>query len=76
LTLRFDDPLTGRVAATLAVPDTGGPYQWTQVRAALTDARGVRDLYLLFGAEGATVSWLAFDRHGATAPPCGGEEGD
>ncbi|MDG4765443.1 glycoside hydrolase family 3 C-terminal domain-containing protein [Solwaraspora sp. WMMD406] len=60
LTLRLDDPLVGPVAGTLPVPVTGGRHEWATVRGELHGVSGVRDLYLLFGAAGATVSYLNF----------------
>jgi beta-glucosidase len=71
LTLRLDDPLAGPVAGTLPVPATGGRQDWADVRTELRGVSGIRDLYLLFSAAGATVSYLSFA--GATR---GGPAGD
>ncbi|MDG4831995.1 glycoside hydrolase family 3 C-terminal domain-containing protein [Solwaraspora sp. WMMD1047] len=63
LTLRLDDPVAGPVAGTVPVPAGGGDrLAWREVAGRwLGGVTGVRDLYLLFDAPGATVSWLAFD---------------
>ncbi|MEJ3750292.1 glycoside hydrolase family 3 C-terminal domain-containing protein [Actinomycetes bacterium KLBMP 9797] len=61
VTLRLDDPLTGPVAATVTVPSATGRHDWSEVRAPVTGATGVRDLYLTFEAPGATVSYLTFE---------------
>nr|BFE86523.1 hypothetical protein GCM10020093_091240 [Planobispora longispora] len=60
LTLRLDDPLYGRAAATFPVP-RAGRYDLGRVRAVLAEAHGVHDLYLVFENAGITVSHLAFE---------------
>ena len=60
LTLRLDDPLTGPIAGTVPIPAGVAPG-WNEVSGRWHGGvTGVRDLYLLFDAPGATVSWLAF----------------
>jgi beta-glucosidase len=48
ITVRLDDPATGPVLGTLTVPGTGGKYSYTDVRAALAKASGIRNVYLVF----------------------------
>ncbi|MBG0827961.1 glycoside hydrolase family 3 C-terminal domain-containing protein [Planomonospora sp. ID67723] len=60
LTFRLDDPLYGPAAAALPVP-RAGRYDLAPVRAALAEARGVHDLYLVFENAGITVSHLTFE---------------
>ncbi len=61
LTLRLDDPISGPVAGTVSIPTTGDRCAWREVSGQWHGgATGVRDLYLLFDAPGATVSWLTF----------------
>jgi beta-glucosidase len=52
VTVRLDDPLTGPVAGTAAP---------AAERVPLTGASGVRDVYLVFEAEGITVNTVSFD---------------
>jgi beta-glucosidase len=55
VTVRLDDPLTGPVAAVAAAAGH-------EPRAsAMTDASGVRDLFLVFESEGITVSTVSID---------------
>ncbi|WP_281902073.1 glycoside hydrolase family 3 protein [Phytohabitans aurantiacus] len=63
VTLRLDDPVSGPVAGTVTVPSATGRHDWTEVRAPVTGAAGVRDLYLSFEAPGATVSYLTFEEN-------------
>jgi beta-glucosidase len=48
--LRLDSP-SGRLIGTLSVPSTGDVYAYTTVTAPLSNARGTRDVYLVFGAD-------------------------
>nr|MDT0662967.1 glycoside hydrolase family 3 C-terminal domain-containing protein [Micromonospora sp. DSM 115978] len=66
LTLKLDDPVAGPVAGTVPVPAPGDDRPaWREVAGRWHGgATGVRDLYLLFDAPGATVSWLAFEAGG------------
>ncbi|WP_173054095.1 glycoside hydrolase family 3 protein [Phytohabitans houttuyneae] len=67
VTLRLDDPLSGPVAGSIVVPTANGRHDWVEVRAPVSGARGVRDLYLSFEAPGATVSCLTFTSGGMEA---------
>ncbi|RKS06137.1 beta-glucosidase [Nocardiopsis sp. Huas11] len=64
--LRLDDPEKGPVAATFAVPAAGDRFAFTEVRAQVVGASGVRDLYLVLEGdgegEGPAVASFAFDR--------------
>jgi beta-glucosidase len=46
--VRLDNPVTGPVIATAPVASTAGQYTWRPVRAPVTGARGIHDLYLVF----------------------------
>jgi beta-glucosidase len=67
VTLRLDDPLSGPVAGSIVVPTANGRHDWAEVRAPVSGAAGVRDLYLSFEAPGATVSCLTFTSGGMEA---------
>jgi beta-glucosidase len=67
VTLRLDDPLSGPVAGSIVVPTASGRHDWAEVRAPVSGASGVRDLYLSFEAPGATVSCLTFTSGGMEA---------
>jgi beta-glucosidase len=47
--VRLDDPVRGRLLATVAVPTTGGVSAYTTVTAPLAEASGRHDVYLVFG---------------------------
>ncbi|MFC4057944.1 glycoside hydrolase family 3 C-terminal domain-containing protein [Planomonospora corallina] len=61
VTLRLDDPLYGPVLGTVPVP-RAGRYDLAWITGALTGARDVHDLYVVFENAGITVSHLAFER--------------
>ena len=46
--VRLDNPVNGRVIATVPVTSTGGQYNWFTVTAPVTGATGIHDLYLDF----------------------------
>ncbi len=47
LELWCDHPADGQFLGSVAVPCTGGRYAWTEVRADMATATGVRDLYIV-----------------------------
>ena len=49
--VRLDDPLQGPVVATVPVPPTGDKYAYTTTSSRVTGARGVHDVYLVFGGD-------------------------
>ncbi len=49
--VRLDDPLHGPVVATAQVPSTGDKYTYQTTTARVTGARGVHDVYLVFGGD-------------------------
>jgi beta-glucosidase len=51
IAVRLDDPVRGRVVATVPVPSTGDRYAWTTVTAPLARTGGVHDVYLALGAD-------------------------
>lgn len=55
--IRLDGP-TGPLAGTCAVPATGGPKDWTTVACPLTQASGVRDIFLVFDGVSLSVPRL------------------
>jgi beta-glucosidase len=57
VTLRLDDP-AGPVIATVDLPAASAPVE---VTARVDGAHGVRDLFLVYGAAGVTVSDVVFD---------------
>ena len=61
LDLRLDDPLTGRLLATIDVPATGDPYRYADVAQTL-DGAGRHDVFLVFDQPGVRVSALEFGR--------------
>jgi len=60
LTLRLDDPLSGDVIGTVAVPPTPTRHDFAGLGTPLAGAAGVRDLYVVFENEGLVVSALEF----------------
>ncbi|WP_394841862.1 glycoside hydrolase family 3 C-terminal domain-containing protein [Pendulispora brunnea] len=49
ITVRLDDPVSGRVLTTVTVPSTGDKYRYTDVSAASTSGvDGTHDVYLVF----------------------------
>jgi beta-glucosidase len=52
---RLDDPVGGRLVATVPVPSTGDKYAWTTVAARLASVGGLHDVYLTL-SEGVQVS--------------------
>lgn len=59
VTIRRGDPLYGPALATFPVPRTDR-YDYHSVTAALTDAEGVHDLYVVFENEGVTLVRIDF----------------
>jgi len=50
------DSVNGPLAATVAVPNTGGPDHWSVSTASVTGATGIRDVYFVFkGTPGTTL---------------------
>jgi hypothetical protein len=60
VTLRLDDPLQGSVIGTIRAACEGGRYAWVDTVAPLEGARGVHDLYAVFGSAGVSLDSLAF----------------
>ncbi len=60
VTVRLDDPFTGPVLATLAIPPAGGRLDTVPVRAPIGPVSGVHDVYVLFERPGITMANLAF----------------
>ncbi|WP_017581416.1 glycoside hydrolase family 3 protein [Nocardiopsis valliformis] len=56
--LRLDDPVTGEVAGEAVIPESGGVYDFTDVRTPVRGASGLRDLYVVFEDEGTAVAEL------------------
>jgi glucosylceramidase len=59
------DGKTGTPIATVTLPVTGGWQTWEDVTAAVSDASGVHDLYVVFSGGGTTdsisnVNWIQF----------------
>jgi beta-glucosidase len=71
LTVRLDDPLAGYVAAVIDVPGTPDRYAWTEVCAELSGATGVRDVYVVFEAEGTALSRLSIQPEPSGQPDGG-----
>jgi beta-glucosidase len=46
--VRLDDPVNGRLVATIPVPSTGDKYAYTTAAAAVTGASGRHNVYLVF----------------------------
>jgi beta-glucosidase len=49
--IRLDNPVTGRVLATVDVPSTGDKYRYTTVTAPLASVSGRHDVYLVFNGD-------------------------
>jgi beta-glucosidase len=62
--LRRDDPVDGKIVATLSVPGSGDRYAWTEATAPAGGVTGVCDLYVVFDAAGVCLRELAFARCG------------
>jgi beta-glucosidase len=58
--LRLDDPISGPVAGSWAVPADPDRFAFTGVAADLTGATGLRDVYLVFETPDTAVATLAF----------------
>jgi hypothetical protein len=46
---------------TVETTCTGGRYAWSDIRTQLADARGVRDLYVVFDTPGVNLRALRFE---------------
>jgi beta-glucosidase len=51
ITVRLDDPSTGKVLGTVTVPSTGDKYVYADVSAALARTSGRHDVYLVFDGQ-------------------------
>jgi beta-glucosidase len=61
ITLRLDDPFTGSVLATLAVPVVAGREDLAEVTAPVTPATGIHSVFVRYEEPGLTVARLTFD---------------
>ncbi len=64
------DSLTGPLIGALDVPNTGGGQNWTTISTTVTNATGVRDLYLKFTGTNTplfNLNWWRFQQTGAAA---------
>ncbi len=56
----LDSP-TGTLAATAAVPNTGGWETWATVTATASGASGVHDLYVVYRNQASNLNWFRFN---------------
>ena len=55
------DSLTGALAGTIPVPNTGGWQTWNSVTVTANGASGVHDLYVLYKAAPSNLNWFSFN---------------